>query len=199
MSSYHDPVLTEALNALKPQFIEGLSEYALIKTLQQPPWCVFENVDLADTLVMFRCHFVLFNALYTLSDIWREEGIGELDIHTLNIRLMPARQHSAGLTESDSLKAYYLNWDNFTATTSGDVEALLDDFWQRITTGNVAKTDVESARQVMGFGSEDALSSAAIKKRYRQLLQRHHPDKGGSTEVSQEISHAYRVLCASMG
>ncbi|MDC8832006.1 DNA-J related domain-containing protein [Alteromonas gilva] len=198
MSYYRDPVLCEALHALRPQLMEGLSEYALIKLLQQPPWCVFENVDLADSLVMFRCHFVLFNALYTLSDAWREQGIGELHIHTLKIRLLPATHSQAGITESDSLKAYYLNWDNFTTTTSSDVDALLNDFWQRITTGNPAEGDVQEARQALGFDTQEQLSAPVIKKRYRQLLQRHHPDKGGSTEVTQKISHAYRVLCNTL-
>ncbi len=198
MPSYNDPVLTEALHALQPHFVDGLSEYALIKMLQQPPWCVFKSVDLADSLVMFRCHFVLFNALYNLSEDWREQGVGELDIHTLKIRLLPATQHNPGLTDHDNLKAYYLNWDNFTATTSDDVDALLDDFWQRMSTGNVAAGDVQKARQIMGFEQEDALSLMAVKKRYRQLLQRHHPDKGGDTAKAQQISSAYRMLCTAL-
>ncbi|NVK57051.1 MAG: DnaJ domain-containing protein [Alteromonadaceae bacterium] len=199
MSLYNDPVLTEALHTLQAEFSNGISEYSLIKLLQQPPWYVFDKVDLADPLVMFRCHFVLFNALYQLSDEWREQGIGELDIHTLKITMLPVTRHGAGLTEHDSLKAYYLNWDNFTTTTSSDVDALLNDFWQRITSVSIVEGDVQKARGVMGFGADDNISLLTVKKRYRKLLQRHHPDKGGSNADAQKISHAYRVLCNTLG
>lgn len=37
-------------------------------------------------------------------------------------------------------------------------------------------------------------SSAEIKKAYRKLAMKHHPDKGGDTEKFQEIQRAYEVL-----
>lgn len=37
-------------------------------------------------------------------------------------------------------------------------------------------------------------SDAELKKSYRKLAMKHHPDKGGDTEKFQEISHAFEVL-----
>ena len=194
LPDYTDPVLLEALTELKAVFNEGVSEYQLIKQLQQPPWLLFDGVELSEPLAMFRCHFVLFNALYSLSETWRQQGVGELDIHTLNIRLKPATKYSAGVTGHDGLKAYYLNWDNFTETNGADVEALLDDFWQRMAGRELPTGDVAQARLTLELDSEAKLTTAELKKQYRKLLQQHHPDKGGSTAKAQEISQAYRLL-----
>lgn len=194
MLDYTDPVLREALADLKPLLSEGTSEYQLIKQLQQPPWLLFEGVELSDPLAMFRCHFVLFNALYSLSDEWRKQGLGELDIHTLNIKLKPATTFDAALTGHDGLKAYYLNWDNFTDTSGADVEALLDGFWQRMAGRELSDTEVVRAKITLELNSEGEVTVAELKKQYRKLLQQHHPDKGGSTEKTQDISQAYRVL-----
>ncbi|MAJ68978.1 MAG: molecular chaperone DnaJ [Alteromonadaceae bacterium TMED7] len=195
LPDYTDPVLLEALTELKAVFDEGISEYELIKQLQQPPWLLFDGVALSEPLAMFRCHFVLFNALYSLSEAWRQQGLGELDIHTLRIRLKPATEFEAGITGHDGLKAYYLNWDNFTDTNGADVEALLDDFWQRMAGREASASDVARARLTLDLDTEETLTTAQLKKQYRKLLQQHHPDKGGCTAKAQEISQAYRILC----
>ena len=195
LPDYTDPVLLEALTELKAVFNEGISEYQLIKQLQQPPWLLFDGVELSEPLAMFRCHFVLFNALYSLSEAWRQQGLGELDIHTLNIRLKPATAYTAGVTGHDGLKAYYLNWDNFTDTNGADIEALLDDFWQRMVGRDLPPGDVAKARLTLELDTDGELTTAELKKQYRKLLQQHHPDKGGSTARAQEISQAYRILC----
>ena len=46
--------------------------------------------------------------------------------------------------------------------------------------------------EVLGV-SEDA-DDSEIKKAYRKKAQEHHPDKGGDTEVFQEINKAYDIL-----
>ncbi|GGF62333.1 DNA-J related domain-containing protein [Alteromonas lipolytica] len=198
MSDYTDPVLLEALTECKPLLAEGISEYQLIKQLQAPPWLLFTGIELSEPLAMFQCHFALFNALYRLSEEWRQAGVGELDIHTLAIRLKPVTQSKAALTGHDGLKAYYLNWDNFTDTNSNDVNALLDDFWQRMAGQTLPASDVTAARSTLELESDLPLEPALVKKQYRKLLQQHHPDKGGSTAKAQAISQAYRVLCKVM-
>lgn len=198
MPDHTDPVLREALITLKPLLVEGISEYQLIKQLQQPPWLLFAGVELSEPLAMFRCHFVLFNALYVLSEEWRQQGLGELDIHTLNIVLKPATNFDAAVTGHDGLKAYYLNWNNFTDTKSADVDALLDDFWQRMSGGIVPDGEIIRAKQTLELGTESELSLLEVKKQYRKLLQQHHPDKGGCTVKTQEISQAYRLLCTHL-
>ena len=46
--------------------------------------------------------------------------------------------------------------------------------------------------QVLGV-SKNA-SDQEIKKAYRQLSHKHHPDKGGDEKKFKEISEAYRIL-----
>jgi hypothetical protein len=50
----------------------------------------------------------------------------------------------------------------------------------------------QSAHEILGL-QPDA-SFAEIKKAYRRLARVHHPDKGGSAEVFERISRAYRSL-----
>ncbi len=50
----------------------------------------------------------------------------------------------------------------------------------------------DSPLTVMGF---DSLPTAAeLKKRYRDLMMLHHPDKGGSEELTKKIIAAYSEL-----
>ena len=45
---------------------------------------------------------------------------------------------------------------------------------------------------VLGLGKE--ATSAEIKKAYKKLAMKHHPDKGGDEEMFKKISHAYSIL-----
>lgn len=198
LSNKIDPVLKEALLSSVALFVDGISEYQLIKYLQQPPWCLFAGLDLSDQLEMFRCHFILFNALYTISDRFYANGIGELHIHTLNIALKPKAINATSLRKIDNLKAYYLNWDNLNQTTDEDVTALLNEFWHKMAgVHNELHFDpqaISEAKVVFEFDQHLNPSAEQIKRQYRKLLQQHHPDKGGTKQKAQRIGHAYRIL-----
>jgi hypothetical protein len=80
-------MLVDILSTMVSMFEEGVSEYTLISMLKKPPYAVFDEEALRDPLMLFKTHFILFNALYQLRSIWLRNGVGKLDIHTLNIRL----------------------------------------------------------------------------------------------------------------
>ena len=80
-------MLVDILSTMESMFEEGVSEYTLISMLKKPPYTVFDEEALRDPLMLFKTHFILFNALYQLRSIWLKNGIGKLDIHTLSIRL----------------------------------------------------------------------------------------------------------------
>lgn len=50
------------------------------------------------------------------------------------------------------------------------------------------------ALEVLGFSGKDDPSKEELKKRFRILSLRNHPDKGGSSDTFRKINHAYRVL-----
>merc|ERR1712137_1055351 len=55
--------------------------------------------------------------------------------------------------------------------------------------GNVDTTKFYSVLEV-----DKNVSEAEIKKAYRKLVVKHHPDKGGDPEKFKEITRAYEVL-----
>ena len=58
-----------------------------------------------------------------------------------------------------------------------------------------ASMDVTEARAVLGL--EDApLDTDAVVEAHRRLMQRIHPDKGGSALLAQQLNEAKRVLLA---
>jgi DnaJ family protein A protein 2 len=47
------------------------------------------------------------------------------------------------------------------------------------------------------LGVEKGADDASIKKAYRKLAMKHHPDKGGDPDIFKQIQHAYDVLSDS--
>ena len=68
------------------------------------------------------------------------------------------------------------------------VDALLAAFWVRF-----QRRD-QRAAALMELGLSDPVDDATIKRTYRQLVMRHHPDRGGETERLQVINAALRAL-----
>lgn len=168
---------------------EGLSEYQLIQQLKARHCTHIPNLPLIDKLVLYRTHFLVFNALYRLRDRLCAEAAGGLQISPLQVRLLPWQAALPGLVEADPLRAYYLDESNLRETTERDVEKLLESFWTRM------QGDEEKAAALALFELEDGpLDYALIKLRYRQLVSQHHPDRGGSTARLQSINKAMEIL-----
>jgi hypothetical protein len=58
--------------------------------------------------------------------------------------------------------------------------------------GRSARMSAERARQILGV--DDGASEREINERYRDLMRRVHPDRGGSTYLATELNEAKRVL-----
>lgn len=164
---------------------EGLSEYQLLLRLSRT-----ERLP-SDTLELFRAHFLLFHTLYRLRDQLHAEHLALLQISPLCIRLLPYQAGESALSENDPLREYYLNLDHLRDTGAEDVQKLLEVFWIRLLGGE----EKQSALAVLELDTHTGeLDLSIIRQRYRQLVSRHHPDRGGSTQRLQSINHAMETL-----
>lgn len=192
------PAVSEPANPLLPFVLPllreaqtGLSEYELLRRLENetdafPP--LAEEAQLA----LFQKHFLLMNALYRLQDtLWREERLW-LTVTPLHIGLAAPLGEGAGRALSGdadhALRSYYLDWSQLESTDSDAVAELLAGFWQRLQARD-GRAEALAALEL------DADSSwADIKRQYRRLAARSHPDRGGAREHFLAVRAAYEHL-----
>jgi hypothetical protein len=191
-------LLQDALVTFRLEFEKGISEYDLINALKSPPYSVFDEDALGDSLIMFQTHFVLFHCLYQLKNEWREQKIGQLDIGLTRITLLPILESAANIQTEDSLANYYLDWSNLSATNEYDVETLLGSFWQKMAGADlhtsISGAELNRACITMKIDSLKDMNLSELKQQYRKLQHENHPDKGGRIDVSQSILQAYTQL-----
>lgn len=183
--------LPELLHQLLLAAPAGLGEYQLIQQLKARDCRHIPNLPLTDKLVLFRTHFLLFNALYRLREqLWATQS-GYLQISALHIQLLPYQPGSAELSEHDPLRDYYLDLSQLDGTDEQDVAKLLLSFWTRMH----GSEEKQAALELFELeGNEQTLNLATIKHRYRQLVSLHHPDRGGNTARLQSINKAMEIL-----
>ncbi|TLX59589.1 molecular chaperone DnaJ [Stutzerimonas nosocomialis] len=170
---------------------QGCGEYQLIQQLKSRHSTRIPNLPLTDKLVLFRTHFLVFNALYLLRDRLLAERSAQLSISPLCIQLLPYAEGSDEVALQDPLRTYYLDLSNLRDTREEDVEKLLESFWTRMQGGDEKRAALELFEL---DAAPQPLTLAAIKLRYRQLVSLHHPDRGGSTTRLQSINLAMEIL-----
>ncbi len=169
---------------------DGISEYQLLQQLRARHCSHLPNLPLSEPLVLFRSHFLLFNALYRLRDRLWQDAAGHLQIDPLCIRLLPYHAGSSSLSEPDPLRAYYLDLQQLRDTDEAEVARLLSSFWTRMQGGD----EKRAALELFELDDDCPLDLPRIRQRYRQLVALHHPDRGGSTERLQSINLAMEIL-----
>lgn len=194
--------LAEQILVLLREQPDGCSEYELIQQLKARHSTHIPNLPLLDKLVLFRTHFLVFNALYRLRDqLWGDTS-NNLQISPLCVQLQPYAPGVSGMVENDPLRDYYLDMTNLRDTDEAEVERLLASFWARMR-GEFAHEQNDSwdpeqkqaALELFELDQEPGtLSLQTIKRRYRQLVSIHHPDRGGSTTRIQSINLAMEIL-----
>ncbi|HEY7883721.1 MAG TPA: DNA-J related domain-containing protein [Cellvibrionaceae bacterium] len=145
-------------------------------------------------LALFQTHFVLSNALYRLNDSIASEGL-VLDIGLVDIRvrkLIDAEQSALSQGGQARLRDYYLDWSNLHDASEDSVNQLLDDFWQNIGRAPVAASEKQQALDTLSL--TEPVTFTEIKMRYRRLVMREHPDRGGDTATLQNLNDAMAVL-----
>lgn len=185
-----DDLLLEILE----QAPDGIDEFSLIKRIavERPDSLFAAPGALRDPLTLFQLHFLLFHRLYCLSDTLAASG-RQLHIHALQIGIEPRPASSPGLACNDPLRRYYLDWSEWAKTHEADVQRLLDSFWNGCRQQSYP-TDQEVNGALKVFELQGPVDGMMIRKRYRQLVSRHHPDRGGDTERLQAINAALLIL-----
>jgi hypothetical protein len=190
--------LLDILALLLEETPQGFSEHQLLSLLQQPPHTFFARDAMRDPLILFQSHFLLFHCLYLLRKTWRAKQYANIEISALNIQKTAFNiSHAENNTIqnkptlSDPLAQYYLDWSQFSSTTSNDVDELLNGFWKKMQRPQ-QQEDIQQALILMEL--ESPIPLPQLKVQYRRLAQRHHPDKGGDSEHFKKICQAFHQL-----
>ncbi|EDP60889.1 DNA-J related domain-containing protein [Vibrio sp. AND4] len=153
------------------------------------------QLDLAPNKDLFKRNFLLMNALYQLQETLHPDSW--LQVEAMNIILMSAIEASRhSIDVNDPLREYYLDWKNYEAD-EGEVRRLLNEFWsryQRYMGGN-ASSDLDRAKALSLFGLSAKSTKAEIRKQWRKLALRWHPDRdNGNSERFRVLCDAWNVL-----
>lgn len=174
---------------------EFISEHQLIKTLQSPPHNLLTSLALKQTHELFQIHFLIFHILYRLKNKWLQTDVGELLISPLKIGLIPVEntygiesKKDNNLTNIDQLAIYYLDIKHLTETSPYEIDQLILSFWK----GFYRPTAHNDALSILCLSAPVTYSD--IKKQYKRLASKYHPDKGGTTENIQKINQAMATL-----
>lgn len=184
-----------AVESILVQAREPLSELALIRLLQKPPWSLVGDVDFSDPARLYPVHFLLFHVLYRLRDQLAMDGL-TLQISPLRIGI--SRQSVVagnGLPErEDALRRFYLDLEQYTLSDA-HIQTMMDDFWTGREGARVSAPQAQQAAQTLGMNSIPT-EFAPVKQRFRRAVMKAHPDRGGDTAEIQALNEAFATLRA---
>jgi len=178
----------DQLEALLREHPGGLSEHELISALRRDGCEWLPGLERRDLFGLFRTHFRIFHALYRLRDGLRQRRQGELVPDPLRLRIDPWRAGTEAMDRADPVAAWYRDESRLDATAPRDVAGMLADM------ARIRRSPARRQRALATLGLEQSASDRAIRRRYRELAMRHHPDRGGDAESFVAIQAAVRDL-----
>jgi len=186
-----DQSLINAIDILLTENVDGLSEYDLMKLLDERFHSVYPKPDLSDQFLLFQHHFFLRHCVYQLKLQLASapKNQWQLKISALKIQ-KESYQTSADPfpQEYDPLETYYGDLSNLNKESQQSVQDMLEGFWRAL-----AKYQHQpKALKTLGLtGLETKIQQ---KLQYKKLAQEYHPDKGGDKETFQEIQTAWEKI-----
>ncbi len=178
--------LLEPIQQVLGNHPNGISEYEFLQALGQN--LSYFSTSSPDSLILFQRHFLLFHCLYQLQADYYQAKTGILQISALEIRLWPYRSGASKLSQADAVREYYRDITNLETTDSTQVDDLLGKFWMALARHD-SRADALALLEL-----NDPIDDAAIRQRYRELVMRHHPDRGGDHATLQQINAALAKL-----
>ena len=189
--SMHIERLCAAAEVILRTHPQGVTELEMIKTLQAAPWNLLEPADFSEPAALYPVHFLLFHALYRLRDDLAAQNESLL-VRPLEIRIGPvgAAGKESNPDRYDQLRDFYMDLSNYRLPRSV-VDRMLDNFWR----GIQQPTDQELDR-ALSLLELNCLPPdfGVVKKQFRRLAMRHHPDRGGDNRRLQQLNHAIAVV-----
>ncbi len=167
---------------------EGLDEQTCLQRLCAHPDSGLNAQRQICGLGLFRSHFLLFHVLYRLRDRVRQSGTGDIEIDPMCIRRRIYTRGESAMASHDSLRTYYLDLDNLESTNAADVARMLKGFDAEL------RRREQRADAMATLELTEPFDAAAVRRQYRRLAMRHHPDRGGDAERLQAINRAFRIL-----
>ncbi|MGL4206133.1 MAG: DNA-J related domain-containing protein [Aeromonadaceae bacterium] len=165
----NNPLLEPLLELLRQGGVCKLHE--LMSRLRADGW--LPQWPLPAEQQLFRTNFLLMNGLYQLQARLVSEGIW-LEVAPLSLTLVPLEPGQHCVMRRDPLRDYYLDWQIFWQTEVAEIEALLRSFWQGYcgTLQPAVRT-----RALAELGLDDGASPQQIRRRWKRLALRYHPDR----------------------
>jgi len=213
-------------NRLKQLFSDSLKQ--LLTGLTRPCYeselikAAFHLDDIpTDALELYQIHFVLFNQLYKLQNLYAEQNL-YLHIHFMRTFLLPyppeglcrhydpegffCRTETKGYycdfhrkpeedkaLEAVSARYFYLDRDNYNSISADQAEDFIRGTWELMTSWD----KVEEARKILGLSGE--FNGKILRDRFKKLAKSFHPDTAGKLNTGKEgefikINNAYCFL-----
>lgn len=151
--------------------------------------------------LLFQHHFVLYHHLFVLQAQWQQEQVAFLHIGYAKVTvytLTTQPDNAIALwREQQDKAAYYLDWQNMLAMTDDKLQAVLNDFWKKLSLYKQNAT-LDRTSLIQKWQLTPPYSLSQLKKVYRQQALRLHPDKGGDASDFQLLQQEYQWLLAEL-
>jgi len=204
------------------QSVKSIAEY-LISAQQPVPETqlmkfAFSSDDLPhEQYELYRKHFLLYNRLYIIQEEYGKNSF-YLHLHPLRIRLIETvggcsyyypdeggfcgqlprlnaycehhhMRSDIRFPVYDCMRAFYLDIKNIEWPEFEKIEHVR----KGIMLYSAGITDIKKALQFMGF-SCDFPGGYRIRKRYRELARKYHPDASGNIDNMKQLNEYYELL-----
>jgi hypothetical protein len=174
-----------------------LREFDIIQAWRAKQW--LPDNCIRTELLLFRTHFYIFHQLYVLKKQLITHYQGDINIHTLGSYYMDKpvndqeknkldKNKDTQLHQHDGLLHYYLDWKPLFETDAAEIGRLKQFIGSGISQPYALKNAFER------FQLTPPTNELAIKKAYRKLAIKHHPDKGGRIQDIQRINEEKSLL-----
>ena len=188
-----NPLKAEILSFLH-QNPKGTTEYEIIKLLEEKLY--FSDLADEEELALFQKHFITMNALYQLQiSMWESDRV-YLDITSVRVSIIESYADTSSgaseLVECAAVREYYLDWDNYKNTDQEEVLRMLNGFWEMF----YNQDKVYSAYEALDLCQSEPFD--VVKKQYRKLAVKFHPDKGGDKADFIALRKAYEIIKQSV-